>query len=94
MKTATLTSSNELGVWLRILYPDGKITQRTARAILRLSFPVSEKKRMHDLSTKARAGILSEEEENEMDAIERAGSLLSILKSKARMVLKETERTS
>ena len=95
MKLTTLTPNTELAVWLRILYPEGKLmTPATARAILRLSFPLADRKRMQQLSAKARAGTLSHDEEGEMDAFERAGALLSILKSKARMVLKDTGRAS
>ncbi len=49
---------------------------------------------MHKLSAKARAGTLTPQEEGDMDTFERAGALLSILKSKARQVLKETQRGS
>ena len=94
MKTATLTPQTELGVWLRILYPDGEITPATARVILQLSFPSADRRRMRELSAKARAGSLSEEEDDEIETFERAGTLLSILKSKARLVLKETRGDS
>ena len=49
---------------------------------------------MRELSAKARAGSLSEEEDDEIETFERAGTLLSILKSKARLVLKETRGDS
>ena len=92
MKTNTFAPQAEVGVWLRILRPDGNLSPEVARAILRLSFPQADKKRMHDLSAKARAGTLSRDEETEMDVYERAGAILSILKSKARLVVKETHR--
>ena len=94
MKIRTLTPGTEVGVWLRILHPDGELSPAVARAILRLSFPAGDKERMHELSAKARAGALSPEEENDMDTFERAGALLSTLKSKARQVLKQTRRVS
>ena len=94
MKTATLSPDKEAAVWLRILHPDGDLTPGAARAILTLSFPDSEKEQMHELSAKARAGTLTTDEELQMDAYERAGALLSILKSKARQVLKKTPRRS
>jgi hypothetical protein len=93
MKTATLPPDAEAAVWLRILHPDGEIPAETARAILRLSFPDTEKAHMHELSAKARAGTLTAAEEQKMDAYERVGALLSILKSKARQVLKKTPRS-
>jgi hypothetical protein len=94
MKTETLPPETEAAVWLRILHPDGKLTPEAARAILRLSFPETERDRMHELSAKARAGALTPAEEQQMDAYERAGALLSILKSKARQVLKKVPRSA
>ncbi len=49
---------------------------------------------MRELSAKARAGTLTPAEDEKMDAYERAGALLSILKSKARQALKKTGRNS
>ncbi len=94
MKTAILSPDTEAAVWLCILHPDGKLGPDTARALLQLSFPESEKDRMRELSAKARAGTLTPAEDEKMDAYERAGALLSILKSKARRVLKKTARNS
>jgi hypothetical protein len=94
MKTATLSADTEAAIWLRILHPDGKLPPDAARAILQLSFPQSEKDCMHELSAKARAGTLTPDEEEKMDAYERAGALLSILKSKARQTLKKTAGAS
>ena len=92
MKTKFLSPTAELAVWLRVLQPDGELRPQVARGILRLSFPRSDKKRMHVLSRKAQTGTLSPEEEEEMDGFERAGAMLSILKSKARVVLGESRR--
>ena len=92
MKIAMLSADIEATIWLRILHPDGELTPDAAHAILELSFPESEIECMHTLSAKARAGTLTAEEEQEMDAYERAGALLSILKSKARRALKKAPR--
>src|SRR5260370_22426671 len=59
MKTAILAPETEAAVWLCILHPDGELGLDTARAILQLSFPESEKYRMRQLSAKARAGTLT-----------------------------------
>jgi hypothetical protein len=88
MKTATMTTQTEAEIWFRILHPDEKLTPKVARAILNLSFPASDLSRMHELSRKAQEGELTSEENDQMDAFERAGSLLSVLKSKARQTLK------
>ncbi|MBI3462772.1 MAG: hypothetical protein HY000_06890 [Planctomycetes bacterium] len=77
-------------VWLRILHPDEQMSPRVARAILGLNFSKNDVTRMRELSAKARAGTLTPEEDAEMDNFERVGSMLSILKSKARQVLKRS----
>jgi hypothetical protein len=94
MKTASLAPKTEAEVWLRILHPDDELSPRTARAILGLSFPATDVRRMHELSAKARAGTLTPEEDAEMDNFERVGSILSTLKSKARQVLKRSSRSA
>ena len=94
MKTESRSYDTEAAVWLRILHPDGKLAPQTARAILQLSIPEEEIERLHELAAKARAGTLTADEEQLMDAYERAGALLSILKSKARQVLKKNPRAS
>jgi hypothetical protein len=94
MKTSTRSFETEAAVWLRILHPDGKLTPPAARAILELALPEEEIARLHQLSARARAGQLTADEDAWMDAYERAGALLSILKSKARQVLKKTPRAS
>jgi len=88
MKTPTMSSRTEAEVWLRIMHPDRPLTPRVARAILGLSFATGDASRMRELSAKARAGTLLPDEGAEMDDFERAGSILSTLKSKARQVLK------
>lgn len=92
MKTPSLAAKTEAEIWLHILHPDEDLSPRVARAILGLSFPKNDISRMHELSAKARAGTLTPEEDAEMDDFERVGSILSILKSKARQVLRRSSR--
>jgi hypothetical protein len=94
MKTASLAPKTEAEVWWRILHPDEKLSPRAARAILGLSFPNSDIRRMHELSAKARAGTLTPEEDAEMDDFERVGSILSTIKSKARQALRRSDRSA
>jgi hypothetical protein len=94
MKTASLAPQTEAEIWLRILHPDMDLSPRVARAILGLSFSKVDLARMRELSAKARAGTLTPEADEAMDDFERAGSILSILKSKARQVLKRTSRSA
>jgi hypothetical protein len=94
VKTTSLALKTEAEVWLRILHPDEEMSPHAARAILGLSFPKTDVTRMHELSAKARTATLTREEDAEMDNYERVGSILSILKSKARQVLKRSNRSS
>src|SRR5436309_3505782 len=76
-------------IWEMILRPHfGEMTPETARTILGLSIPESEHARMKELLAKAKAGTLSREEALDLDEYERAGNMLSVLKAKARRVLK------
>lgn len=67
-----------------------KLSVQTARFILGLEFPEEDKSRMHELAARAREGKLSHGESEEIDAYGRVGSLLAILKSRARQALKKT----
>jgi hypothetical protein len=92
MKTASLAPKTEAEVWLRILHPEKEMSPHVARAILGLSVPRRDIRRMRELSAKARAGTLTPDEDAEMDDFERVGSILSTLKSKARQILKRSTR--
>jgi hypothetical protein len=59
-----------------------------ARGLLTLGFSPADKDRMHTLAAKAREGTLTSDEQAEVEAYSRIGSLLGILKSKARRALK------
>src|SRR5437868_453483 len=67
---------------------NGRLPTGVARYILSLGFDEDDKARMHDLAARNRAGELSAVERDEMLAYAKAGTLLSILKSKARRALK------
>jgi len=92
MKSATLPPKSEAEVWLRILHPDRAFSPKIARVILKLSFSESELERARELSAKAREGTLTRDEDRQMEDLERAGALLSTLKSKARQVLRKPVR--
>jgi hypothetical protein len=92
MKTKALSPATEAAIWMRVIHPDGELSPKTARALLKLEFNAHDQQRMHELSAKVQAGTLTPEEEYEIDGYERVGSTLAILKSKARKVLKRTSR--
>jgi hypothetical protein len=80
---------HEAAILTRLAGPDKRLlSPSAAKGILALGFSPADKERMHDLAVKARAGTLTSEEQSEVEAYSRVSSLLGILKSKARRVLK------
>ena len=90
MKTARLPPTTEAGIWARVIHGSAELTPPVARAILRLEFGAEDQERMHVLAQKARAGTLTSDEEFEIDNFERVGTMLAILKSRSRQLLKRT----
>jgi hypothetical protein len=79
----------EAAILGRLLVPDEpSLSPAAAEGILALGFDQADKERMHALAAKARAGALTPEEQAEVAAYSRVGSLLGILQSKARQALK------
>src|SRR5207302_5063633 len=82
--------SFESGILARLMVGAKKpsMSRVAARVILTLEFGEADKERMHALVAKARADELNSEELHEVEAYSRVSSLIGILKSKARRVLK------
>ena len=89
-------SADEVPILARVLSKDdGQLPPATARYFLTLEFTDADKARMHELAVRNQDGLLTDAEEQEMIAFAKAGSLLSILKSRARRSLKvKTEKRS
>jgi hypothetical protein len=86
--TAKDASQNEVAILARILgNGQNPLPADIARYILTLGFGERDKARMHDLTVGNQDDALSPSEKEELIAYAKAGSLLSILKSKARRVL-------
>jgi hypothetical protein len=84
---------HEAAILTRIAGPDElALSAAAAKGILTLGFSVADKDRMHTLAAKAREGTLTADEQTEVEAYSRVGSLLGILKSKARRALKHRTR--
>jgi phage gp29-like protein len=91
MQTAH-SETSEVAIFGRILEPDlASLDAAAARAILDLDFRQADKDRMHALLAKAKKGTLTAEEEIEIDNYERVGHMLSLMKSKARRSLKNSQ---
>jgi hypothetical protein len=86
---ATQAKTIESEIWGRVLgHESGALSREVARAILRIDFPKGDKQRMHELAAKARKGTLSRDEKEEIDSYGRIGSFISIMKSRARVALR------
>src|SRR4051794_40747395 len=67
---------------------DPPLSRAVAEGILSLDFSQTDKERMRALTARARAGALTADEQAEVEAYGRVGSLLGILQSRARRALK------
>jgi hypothetical protein len=94
MATATPppTPLADTDIFLR-LWERQKLTSTLARHLLRLGFSPEDKARMHDLAVRNQTGKISPSELHELDSYIRVGTLLSILQSRARKLLKKTARS-
>ena len=84
--------ANEGAIWERIIHPTGPMSRATAERIAELEFTDEERRRMHELAERNRAGTLAPGEDEELDNFYRVGSTLSYLKSRTRQVLKSRRR--
>jgi hypothetical protein len=89
---STMETATEVAIWERVIRPEGKMSEKTARALLRLSLSQFDRARLHHLAVKSKKHKLSKAEEEELDRYFREGRVLSILKSEARKILKNGKR--
>jgi hypothetical protein len=79
----------EAAILGRLVVPEPlSLSPAAAEGILALEFDQADKDRMHQLAAKARAGTLTPQEQAEVEAYSRIGSLLGIFQSKVRRALK------
>ncbi len=89
MSTAARTGDNEVTILARVFDDEcGLLPRDLARTILDVEFSERDTARMHDLAVRNQADALSPAEKEEMHGFAKAGTLLGILKSKARRTLK------
>ena len=60
------------------------LTPSVARYVLSMRFSAEDEDRVDELSARARTGVLTEGEAEELDSYLRVGSLLAVMQSKAR----------
>jgi hypothetical protein len=91
MQSTPLDHENfsEVSILARVLGNErGQLSATMARYLLNLGFKNEDKARIHDLAVRNQNDDLTAEEKQELLAYGKAGTLLSILKSKARRTLR------
>jgi hypothetical protein len=89
MQTTANNLPTEVTILARILSNnEGQLSPDWARQLLNLGFTAADKSRMHELAVRNQEHELSASEKEQLSAYAKAGTLLSILKSKARRVLR------
>lgn len=85
---ASKPPTNAAAILGRVINPDDpSLNPEAARSLLALTFPDSDKKRVASLLERNQDGNLSADEQAELDEYLRADTLLSVLKTKARLSL-------
>ena len=91
-KLSVPAARSEAAIWERIIHPSGAMSRDEAKRIVELEFSAEERQRMHELAERNRAGTLAPGDDEELDNFCRVGNTLSLLKSRARQVLKSRQR--
>jgi hypothetical protein len=89
MKTGVFSSNSSAAIWQRVIEFDSELSPSAARALLKLRFSGRGQALLDRLSSKARAGALTPDEQTQLDTFERLSCLLDILHSKASRALKK-----
>jgi hypothetical protein len=82
-------TSSELAIFARLIRADhSDLSRELARYILTLGFDDEDQKKMTDLAERNQEGLLSSDEKAELENFVKAGHMLALLHSKARLALK------
>lgn len=89
MSSQVITPNSEAAILARIIQADERqLTPEAARYLLSMKLPPADEDRVNQLSAKAREGSLTEAETQELDSYLHIGSLLAVMQSRARRLLK------
>ena len=92
MGSHILTANSEAAILARVIESDTTpITPDVARYLLSMQLPRADEERVNELSAKARAGSLSDDETQELDSYLHIGRLLAVMQSRARRCLQNLE---
>jgi len=88
MSSQAITPNTEAAILARLMQARDGMTPDVAKYLLSIDFDPEDTKRMNVLAERSREGNLTVEEVAELDSYLHLGSLLSIVQSKARSLLK------
>jgi hypothetical protein len=84
-----MTENSGTAILARVIAPEKPtFSPDTAQEILTLDFAESDRKRMNELAAKARAGTLTDQENQDLENFLLVGHMLDLMHSKARMSLR------
>jgi hypothetical protein len=93
MSSQVITPNTEAAILARIIQSDERpLMPQAAQYLLSMKLPSGDEDRVNELSAKARAGSLTDAETQELDSYLHIGSLLAVMQSKARRLLKHGEQ--
>jgi hypothetical protein len=85
---ATEVSNDEAAILARVIQTEqDDLSPEVAATFLKLSFPLWNRDRMHELVVKNQDGALNEPEQRELDSYRRVGRMLDLLAARARRAL-------
>jgi hypothetical protein len=95
MSSQIITPNTEAAILARIIQSDDRdLTPDAARYLLSMKLPSTDENRVDELSAKARDGSLTESERRELESYLHIGTLLGVMQSKARRLVKSESSES
>lgn len=86
-----MSPNTEFDILARVIDPQkNTLSPEAARSLLALAFSASDLVRLDLLAEKARAGILTNEEHEELESFNHVSHLLALMHSKARLSLQRS----
>lgn len=83
---------SDAAIMSRLIKPEAEdLSAEAAESLLRLRLDPRDLDRMHELTTKNQDGLLTLDEQAEIDSYRRVGFLLDLMHSKARRSLKRRQ---
>jgi hypothetical protein len=83
-----MTAEAVLSIWDRAIPGGGGLPPEAAREFLRMQFAEGDRTRAAELSARASAGTLTDDQRAELEAFTHAAALLAVLHSEARLALR------